>query len=101
MLNQEEAARAAAGGHLLKEHNPLKVVFGPESTLRRWLGFAPDQQRELSRMAREQQKEQERQAREQVRRKEEQARQEAGAGFEKRRVVLARRRVWLVRKLPV
>lgn len=65
VLNQEEAARAAAGGHLLKEHNPLKVVFGPESTLRRWLGFAPDQQRELARMAREQQKEQERQAREQ------------------------------------
>ena len=77
VLNQEEAARAAAGGHLLKEHNPLKVVFGPESTLRRWLGFAPDQQRELSRMAREQQKEQERQAREQARREEEQAREEA------------------------
>lgn len=76
VLNQEEADRAAAGGHLLKEHNPLKVVFGPESTLRRWLGFAPDQQRELSRMAREQQKEQERQAREQVRREEEQARRE-------------------------
>lgn len=65
VLNQEEAARAAAGGHLLKEHNPLKVVFGPESTLRRWLGFAPDQQRELARVAREQEKEQERQAREQ------------------------------------
>ena len=74
VLNQEEAARAAAGGHLLKEHNPLKVVFGPESTLRRWLGFAPDQQRELARMAREQQKEQERQAREQQK---EQAREEA------------------------
>ncbi|WP_314849152.1 FtsW/RodA/SpoVE family cell cycle protein [Rothia mucilaginosa] len=82
VLNQEEAARAAAGGHLLKEHNPLKVVFGPESTLRRWLGFAPDQQRELSRMAREQQKEQERQAREQVRREEEQARQEAAQARE-------------------
>lgn len=66
VLNQEEAARAAAGGHLLKEHNPLKVVFGPESTLRRWLGFAPDQQRELARMAREEQKEQERQAREEA-----------------------------------
>ena len=66
VLNQEEAARAAAGGHLLKEHNPLKIVFGPESTLRRWLGFAPDQQRELARMAREQQKEQERLAREEA-----------------------------------
>ena len=76
VLNQEEAARAAAGGHLLKEHNPLKVVFGPEGTLRRWLGFAPDQQRELSRMAREQQKEQERQAREQARREEDHARRE-------------------------
>lgn len=85
VLNQEEAARAAAGGHLLMEHNPLKVVFGPESTLRRWLGFAPDQQRELSRMAREQQKEQERQAREQVRREEEQARQEAAQAREEAR----------------
>lgn len=85
VLNQEEAARAAAGGHLLKEHNPLKVVFGPEGTLRRWLGFAPDQQRELSRMAREQQKEQERQAREQVRREEEQAREEAAQAREEAR----------------
>ena len=85
VLNQEEAARAAAGGHLLKEHNPLKVVFGPESTLRRWLGFAPDQQRELARVAREQQKEQERQAREQVRREEEQARREAAQAREEAR----------------
>lgn len=86
VLNQEEADRAAAGGHLLKEHNPLKVVFGPESTLRRWLGFAPDQQRELSRMAREQRKEQERQAREKVRREEEQARQEAAQAREEARL---------------
>ena len=85
VLNQEEAARAAAGGHLLKEHNPLKVVFGPESTLRRWLGFAPDQQRELARVAREQQNEQERQAREQARREEEQARQEAAQAREEAR----------------
>ena len=85
VLNQEEAARAAAGGHLMKEHNPLKVVFGPESTLRRWLGFAPDQQRELSRIAREQRKEQERQAREQARREEEQARQEAAQAREEAR----------------
>lgn len=77
VLNQEEAARAAAGGHLLKEHNPLKVVFGPEGALRRWLGFAPDQQRELARMAREQQKEQERQDREQQKEQERQAREEA------------------------
>ena len=85
VLNQEEAARVAAGGHLLKEHNPLKAVFGPESTLRRWLGFAPDQQRELSRMAREQRNEQERQAREKVRREEEQARQEAAQAREEAR----------------
>ena len=85
VLNQEEAARAAAGGHLLKEHNPLKVVFGPESTLRRWLGFAPDQQRELSRIAREQRKEQERQAQEQARREEEQARREAAQAREEAR----------------
>lgn len=77
VLNQEEAARAAAGGHLLKEHNPLKIVFGPESALRRWLGFAPDQQRELARMAREQQKEQERQARKQQKEQERLAREEA------------------------
>ena len=77
VLNQEEAARAASGGHLLKEHNPLKVVFGPESTLRRWLGFAPDQQRELARMAREQEKEQERQAREQQKEQARLAREEA------------------------
>ena len=77
VLNQEEAARAAAGGHLMKEHNPLKVVFGPESTLRRWLGFAPDQQRELARVAREQEKEQERQQREQARSEAAQAREEA------------------------
>ena len=77
VLNQEEAARAAAGGHLLKEHNPLKVVFGPESTLRRWLGFVPDQQRELARMAREQEKEQERQAREQQKEQARLAREEA------------------------
>ena len=85
VLNQEEAARAAAGGHLLKEHNPLKVVFGPESTLRRWLGFAPDQQRELARVAHEQQKEQERQQREQARREEEQARREAAQAREEAR----------------
>lgn len=77
VLNQEEAARAAAGGHLLKEHNPFALMFGPESTLRRWLGFAPDQQRELARMAREQRKEQERQQREQAREEARRAREEA------------------------
>lgn len=96
VLNQEEAKRAAAGGHLLKEHNPLKVVFGPESTLRRWLGFAPEQQRELARMAREQRKEQERQAREQARREEEQARQEATQAREEAR--LAREEARLARE---
>lgn len=77
VLNQEEAARAAAGGHLLKEHNPFALMFGPESTLRRWLGFAPDQQRELARVAREQRKEQERQAREQQKEQARLAREEA------------------------
>ena len=85
VMNKEEAARAAAGGHLLKEHNPLKVVFGPESTLRRWLGFAPDQQRELARVAHEQQKEQERQQREQERQEREQARREAAQAREEAR----------------
>lgn len=77
VLNQEEAKRAAAGGHLLKEHNPFALMFGPESTLRRWLGFAPDQQRELARMAREQRKEQERQAQEQQKEQARLAREEA------------------------
>lgn len=77
VLNQEEAARAAAGGHLMKEHNPLKVVFGPESTLRRWLGFAPDQQRELARMTREQEKERIRQEKARIREEEAQVREEA------------------------
>lgn len=82
VLNQEEAARAAAGGHLLKEHNPLKVVFGPESTLRRWLGFAPDQQRELARMAREQEKERIRQEKARIREEEARLRQEAAQARE-------------------
>ena len=77
VLNQEEAARAAAGGHLMKEHNPFALMFGPESTLRRWLGFAPDQQRELARLAREQQKEQTRLAREQQKEQTRLAREEA------------------------
>ena len=96
VLNQEEAARAAAGGHLMKEHNPFALMFGPESTLRRWLGFAPDQQRELARMTREQEKEQERQAREQARREEEQARQEATQAREEAR--LAREEARLARE---
>lgn len=82
VLNQEEAARAAAGGHLLKEHNPLKVVFGPESTLRRWLGFAPDQQRELARVAREQEKERIRQEKARIREEEARLRQEAAQARE-------------------
>lgn len=82
VLNQEEAARAAAGGHLMKEHNPLKVVFGPESTLRRWLGFAPDQQRELARMAREQEKERIRQEKARIREEEARLRQEAAQARE-------------------
>ncbi|WP_308561003.1 FtsW/RodA/SpoVE family cell cycle protein [uncultured Rothia sp.] len=77
VLNQEEAARAAAGGHLLKEHNPFALMFGPESTLRRWLGFAPDQQRELARMAREQEKERIRQEKARIREEEARLRQEA------------------------
>ncbi len=77
VLNQEEAARAAAGGHLMKEHNPFALMFGPESTLRRWLGFAPDQQRELARMAREQEKERIRQEKARIREEEARLRQEA------------------------
>ena len=82
VLNQEEAARAAAGGHLLKEHNPLKVVFGPEGALRRWLGFAPDQQRELARMARAQEKERIRQEKARIREEEARLRQEAAQARE-------------------
>lgn len=82
VLNQEEAARAAAGGHLLKEHNPFALMFGPESTLRRWLGFAPDQQRELARMAREQEKERIRQEKARIREEEARLRQEAAQARE-------------------
>ena len=86
VLNQEEAARAAAGGHLLNEHNPFVLMFGPESPLRRWLGFAPDQQRELVHMAREQQKEQERQVPEQAREEARRAREEARLAREEARL---------------
>lgn len=82
VLNQEEAARAAAGGHLLKEQNPFALMFGPESTLRRWLGFAPDQQRELARMAREQEKERIRQEKARIREEEARLRQEAAQARE-------------------
>lgn len=82
VLNQEEAARAAAGGHLLKEHNPFALMFGPESTLRRWLGFAPDQQRELARVAREQEKERIRQEKARIREEEARLRQEAAQARE-------------------
>lgn len=82
VLNQEEAKRAAAGGHLLKEHNPFALMFGPESTLRRWLGFAPDQQRELARMAREQEKERIRQEKARIREEEARLRQEAAQARE-------------------
>ena len=82
VLNQEEAARAASGGHLLKEHNPFALMFGPESTLRRWLGFAPDQQRELARVAREQEKERIRQEKARIREEEARLRQEAAQARE-------------------
>lgn len=82
VLNQEEAARAAAGGHLLKEHNPFALMFGPESTLRRWLGFAPDQQRELARMAREQEKKRIRQEKARIHEEEVRRRQEAAQARE-------------------
>lgn len=82
VLNQEEAKRAAAGGHLLKEHNPFALMFGPESTLRRWLGFAPDQQRELARVAREQEKERIRQEKARIREEEARLRQEAAQARE-------------------
>lgn len=95
VLNQEEAARAAAGGHLLKEHNPFALMFGPESTLRRWLGFAPDQQRELARMTREQEKERIRQEKARIR-EEEQARREAAQAREEAR--LAREEARLARE---
>lgn len=100
VLNQEEAKRAAAGGHLLKEHNPFALMFGPESTLRRWLGFAPDQQRELARMAREQEKERIRQEKARIREEEARLRQEAAQAREEAARVKAEQKAAAQKQKP-
>lgn len=78
VVEQEAAERAEAGGHLMQEQHPLSKLGSLSGFVRRWLGFDPEQRRELKRI--EQQREAER------------AREEARAAREKaERQKLARR----------
>ena len=75
VVEQEAAERAEAGGHLMQEQHPLSKLGSLSGFVRRWLGFDPEQRRELKRI--EQQREAER-AREEARAaREEAAREEA------------------------
>lgn len=64
VVEQEAAERAEAGGHLMQEQHPLSKLGSLSGFVRRWLGFDPEQRRELKRI--EQQREAER-AREEAR----------------------------------
>ena len=75
VVEQEAAERAEAGGHLMQEPHPLSKLGSLSGFVRRWLGFDPEQRRELKRI--EQQREAAR-AREEARAaREEAAREEA------------------------
>ena len=71
VVEQEAAERAEAGGHLMQEQHPLSKLGSLSGFVRRWLGFDPEQRRELKRI--EQQREAER-AREEARAAREEAR---------------------------
>ena len=71
VVEQEAAERAEAGGHLMQEPHPLSKLGSLSGFVRRWLGFDPEQRRELKRI--EQQREAER-AREEARAAREEAR---------------------------
>jgi len=78
VVEQEAAERAEAGGYLMQERSPLSKLgglSGVSGVVRHWLGFDPEQRRELKRV--EQQREAER-AREEARA----AREEAGLARE-------------------
>lgn len=93
VVEQEAAERAEAGGHLMQERSPLSKLgglSGVSGVVRRWLGFDPEQRRELKRV--EQQREAER-AREEARAAREEARlaREEAAREKAERQKLARR----------
>ena len=93
VVEQEAAERAEAGGHLMQERNPLSklgCLSGVSGVVRHWLGFDPEQRRELKRV--EQQREAER-AREEARAAREEARlaREEAAREKAERQKLARR----------
>lgn len=73
VVEQEAAERAEAGGHLMPEQHPLSKLGSLSGFVRRWLGFEPEQRRELKRI--EQQREAER-AREEARAAREEAARE-------------------------
>lgn len=73
VVEQEAAERAEAGGHLMQEQHPLSKLGSLSGFVRRWLGFDPEQRRELKRI--EQQREAER-AREEARAAREEAARE-------------------------
>ena len=73
VVEQEAAERAEAGGHLMQEQHPLLKLGSLSGFVRRWLGFDPEQRRELKRI--EQQREAER-AREEARAAREEAARE-------------------------
>lgn len=73
VVEQEAAERAEAGGHLMQEQHPLSKLGSLSGFVRRWLGFDPEQRRELKRI--EQQREAER-AREETRAAREEAARE-------------------------
>lgn len=93
VVEQEAAERAEAGGHLMQEGSPLSKLgglSGVSGVVRHWLGFDPEQRRELKRV--EQQREAER-AREEARVAREEARlaREEAAREKAERQKLARR----------
>lgn len=93
VVEQEAAERAEAGGHLMQERSPLSKLgglSGVSGVVRHWLGFDPEQRRELKRI--EQQREAER-AREEARAAREEARlaREEAAREKAERQKLARR----------
>lgn len=90
VVEQEAAERAEAGGHLMQEQHPLSKLGSLSGFVRRWLGFDPEQRRELKRI--EQQREAER-AREEARAAREEARaaREEAAREKAERQKLARR----------
>ena len=93
VVEQEAAERAEAGGHLMQDWNPLSKLgglSGVSGMVRHWLGFDPEQRRELKRV--EQQREAER-AREEARAAREEARlaREEAAREKAERQKLARR----------